>query len=420
METLTVQGGKRLAGSIGVEGAKNAVLPIIAASLLTSEDVRISNVPVLEDVRTMVALVEFIGAKICLDQASLYIRADAVSRAEVPGALGAKIRCSILLVGALLPRLGRVKLPLPGGCAIGTRRIDLHLSALSLLGAKIGMVNGYLVAEAEKLKGTEITLRFPSVGATENIMIAACLAQGTTTISKAAKEPEIVDLAKFINSMGGYIVGAGTDTITILGVDRLSGTFHSVIPDRIQAGTYMVAAAITHGDVLVKGARVDHLHSVIERLREMGVATAATKEGLRVSATDEFHPVNIVTEIHPGFPTDMQPIVTPLLSLAKGQSTVRETSFDNRFTQVAGLQAMGAHIHVAGNTATITGVQRLKGAEVVATDIRAGAALIIAGLAASGQTVVSNIYEVDRGYERIEAKLAAIGARIERTSLDSM
>jgi len=412
-----VQGGTRLAGSIGINGAKNAVLPIIAASLLTSEDVQLINVPILEDVRTMSDLVESVGTKVRLGQGSLYIKANQLWRTEIPAPLATRIRYSILLAGALLSRSGEVKLPLPGGCVIGTRKIDLHLRALSLLGAKTRIVKGCLVAKAKKMKGAKIPLRIPSVGATENIMIAACLAHGTTTISNAAKEPEIVDLAKFINSMGGHIVGAGTDTITIRGVDRLSGACHSIIPDRIEAGTFMIATAITHGDVLVKGARPDHLHSVIEKLREMGVAIVTTKEGLRVTGTEEFRPVRMITEVYPGFPTDMQPIVAPLLSLARGQSTVRETIFDSRFAYVAGLQAMGADIHVVGNTAMITGVQQLKGVRVVATDIRGGAALIIAGLAANGQTVISNIYEIDRGYEEIEAKLASIGARVERTKL---
>ncbi len=415
MDTIVVQGGTRLVGSIGVEGAKNAVLPIIAASLLTGDEVKLTNVPALEDVRTMMGLVECIGAKTRLDRGLLYIKADQLSPSEIPSSLATKIRYSIHLTGALLPRLGKVRLPLPGGCVIGNRRIDLHLRALTLLGARVRIMKGCLVAEAKKLNGADIHLRFPSIGATENIMIAACLAHGTTTIRNAAKEPEIVDLAKFINSMGGHIDGAGSDTITIYGVDKLVGSCHTVIPDRIEAGTYMVATAITNGDVIIRGARPNHLDSVIEKLRCAGVMINKTEEGLRVTPTDEFRPLKIVTEVYPGFPTDMQPIITPLLSLARGQSTIKETIFDSRFTHVAGLTAMGADIRVGRRSATITGVCGLTGAEVVATDIRGGAALVIAGLVATGQTTISNIYEIDRGYERMDAKLTSVGARIART-----
>ncbi|MDY6893986.1 MAG: UDP-N-acetylglucosamine 1-carboxyvinyltransferase [Thermotogota bacterium] len=414
MDRLIVNGRKRLEGTIIINGAKNAVLPMIAGALLTKEEVILNNTPSLQDVRIMAELSQKIGTKIRIDDNSMSLRAHNLIEKEMPRSLTEEIRYSLLMIGALLPHFGKVRIPLPGGCLIGTRKIDSHVLGLNALGAEIEMNERYIEARTNGLCGGGITFEFPSVGATENTMIAACLADGTSTIKNVAKEPEIIDLANFLNSMGAEIKGAGTDTIKIDGVKKLDGTNYSIIPDRINTGTYIVAAAITGGDILIKNTNLDYLKSVKAKLCEIGIEITETDEGVNAVAPETIQPVDIVTEVYPGFPTDMQPIITPLLSLADGESRIKETIFDKRFNHVAELGKMGADIEVDDDTAIINGVDGLKGAQIVAPDLRAGAALVLAGLAAEGETVIDNVYQIDRGYENIEGKLRGVGANIKR------
>ena len=414
MDKLMINGGKPLEGTVKIGGAKNVALPIIAGSLLTKEEVTLNNVPSLQDVRMMAELARSIGAKIRFENNTMCIRSHKLVEKEMPESLAGEIRTSILMTGALLHRLGKVRVPLPGGCAIGTRKIDLHIIGLRALGAEIDIRNCYIEAKTKGLSGADITLKFPSVGATENTMIATCLADGASTIRNSAKEPEIVDLANFLNSMGAEIKGAGTNTIKINGVENLGGTNYSIIPDRINTGTYMVAAAITHGDILIKNANLNLLESVVVKLHEAGVEIGKTGDGVRVTTPNKIKPIDIITEVYPGFPTDLQPIITPLLALVDGESTLKETIYDNRFTHVPGLRKMGANIEVNGDTAIVTGVKELKGARVTAPDIRAGAALVLAGLVARGKTEINNVYQIDRGYAIIEGKLRGVGAEIKR------
>lgn len=415
MARLVINGGRKLRGTLQVEGAKNAVLPIMAASLLASGETQLDNVPDVQDVQTMAALLKSTGAKIAIEGKSLYIDAANLHEGKLPQRLSRKIRYSLLMMGALLPRLGSMDVSLPGGDHIGTRKIDLHLMGLTALGATIEVAGGSIRAQTDGLRGADIALTFPSVGATENILIAACLAKGTTVIRNTAREPEIVDLANFLASMGADIEGAGGDTIRIAGVEQLSGTKYTPIPDRVSTATYMIAAAITRGDVTFEGAGLGHLGSSIMKLRQAGVQITETNLGVKVNAQPGFQPLDLVTEVYPGFVTDMQPIITPLLALAEGQSTIRETIFDDRFRHVPELRKMGADIEVTGDTAVIRGVNKLTGARVTATDIRGGAALVIGGLAAQGETVIDNVYEIDRGYDDIEGKLRGLGAQIRRT-----
>ena len=412
MASLVISGGRKLKGTLQVEGAKNAVLPMMAASLLTSGKTQIDNVPNVQDVQMMAELMKSTGAKIVREGKKLYIDATNLHGRKLPRRQAGKIRYSLQMIGALLPRLGSIEVALPGGDHIGTRKIDLHLMGLTSLGATIDVSKDSIKAQTDGLKGSDISLTFPSVGATENILIAACLAKGTTVIRNAAKEPEIVDLANFLVSMRADIEGAGSDIIRIAGVEKLSGTKYNPIPDRVSTATYIIAAAITRGDVTVEGADLSHLESLVMKLRQAGVRITETSSGAKVNAQPKFQPLDLVTEVYPGFVTDMQPIITPLLALAEGQSTIRETIFDNRFRHVPELQRMGADIEVRGDTAVIRGVGKLTGARVTATDIRAGAALVIAGLAAQGETVIDNVYEIDRGYDDIEGKLRGLGAQI--------
>lgn len=414
MEKVIITGGKRLEGTIRISGAKNAVLPIIAGALLTKEDVILNNVPSLQDVQTMAELAQSMGAKIRFKDNTLHIRPHDLVEKEMPESLAGEIRTSSLMIGTLLHRLGKVRVPLPGGCVIGTRKIDLHIIGLGALGAEIEVNEKYIEARTDGLNGADITLEFPSVGATENTMIAACLAEGASVIRNAAKEPEIVDLANFLNSMGAEIKGAGTDTIKINGVENLSGTNYSIIPDRINTGTYMVAAAITGGNILLENTDLNLLKSVVDKLRKIGVEITETDEGVNVIAPDVIQPTNVTTEVYPGFPTDMQPILTPLLVLADGESMIKETIFDNRFNHVPELIKMGADIEIGDDTAIVNGVDGLRGAQVTASDLRAGAALVLAGLAAEGKTEIDNVYQIDRGYENIEGKLRDVGAEIRR------
>ncbi len=420
MAKFLAQKSGPLQGEVTISGAKNAVLPIMAATLLTEEKCVIKDVPALRDVDVMCQLLESMGASVDkkLDQNTVEIEARGQISYEAPFDLVKMMRASILVLGALLLRTGRAVIHLPGGCAIGKRPVELHLKGLKALGVKINeeqLNRGIVDASAEKMTGSTIYLDFPSVGATEVIMMAAALAEGTTVIENAAQEPEIVDLANFLNKMGARIKGAGTDTIKIDGVDHLKGVSHHVIPDRIEAGTFMVGAAMTRGNVLVKNVVPDHLKAVIAKLRECGVYIEQTEEGVRVRGDmGELISTDIKTLPYPGFPTDMQSPFMALLTVAQGPSVVIETVFENRFMHVGEFNRMGANIKIDGNCSMIPGGKALKGAQVVATDLRAGAAVVLTGLVAEGTTEVSQIYHVDRGYEKFVEKLRSLGANIMR------
>lgn len=418
MDRIIVKGGNTLKGEVGVEGAKNAVLPILTASLLASDGKsELVNVPALSDVETINNVLSVLNAKIKYNEKQQSVTVDASKdlSEEAPYEYVSKMRASILVMGPLLARLGRAKVALPGGCAIGSRPIEQHLKGLEALGAEIHQEAGYIYAEAPQgLVGNEIHFDFPSVGATQNIMMAASLAKGRTVIENVAREPEIVDLANYINEMGGDVKGAGTDTVIINGVESLRGVKHAIIPDRIEAGTLMIAAAITRGDVLVKGAIKEHMTSLVYKLEEMGVELDYTEEGIRVTAPEKLQPVDIKTLPHPGFPTDMQSQMMALLLTAEGHKVVTETVFENRFMHVAEFKRMNAQISVEGRSAKIEGKSALQGAQVKATDLRAAAALILAGLVADGETIVTELKHLDRGYVDFHGKLKSLGANIER------
>ncbi|QHW37508.1 UDP-N-acetylglucosamine 1-carboxyvinyltransferase [Staphylococcus ursi] len=420
MDRIIVKGGNTLKGEVGVEGAKNAVLPILTASLLASDGKsELVNVPALSDVETINNVLSVLNAKIKYNEKQQSVTVDASKdlSEEAPYEYVSKMRASILVMGPLLARLGRAKVALPGGCAIGSRPIEQHLKGLEALGAEIHQEAGYIYAEAPQgLVGNEIHFDFPSVGATQNIMMAASLAKGRTVIENVAREPEIVDLANYINEMGGDVKGAGTDTVMINGVESLKGVKHAIIPDRIEAGTLMIAAAITRGDVLVKGAIKEHMISLVYKLEEMGVELDYTEEGIRVTAPEKLQPVDIKTLPHPGFPTDMQSQMMALLLTAEGHKLVTETVFENRFMHVAEFKRMNAQISVEGRSAKIEGKSALQGAQVKATDLRAAAALILAGLVADGETIVTELKHLDRGYVDFHGKLKSLGANIERVN----
>ena len=423
MEEILVQGGNRLEGSVKVEGAKNAVLPILAASILVEEGkTYLSNVPVLSDVYTINELLNNINVKNKFDTENntmvLDATGDILTTADYD--FVSKMRASIVVMGPLLARFGHARVAMPGGCAIGSRPIDLHLKGFEALGAKITRAAGYVEATADKLVGARIYLDFPSVGATENIMMAAVYAEGTTIIENVAREPEIVDLANFLNKMGAHVVGAGTETIRIEGVQTLHGTEHSVVPDRIEAGTFMVAAAVTKGDVYIEGAIAEHNRPLISKLREMGVVIEDYQDGIRVQGPEKLKPVDVKTLPHPGFPTDMQAQMTIAQLLAEGSSVLTETVFENRFMHFEELRRMGAEFKVDRQTVAIYGPSELTGASVKATDLRAAAALIIAGLTAKGLTRVSELQYLDRGYYKFHEKLIALGANIERVDIHSL
>ena len=415
MTKLIIEDKCALKGEVKVHSAKNAILPVIAASLLTPDTCVLDEVPYLDDVDIMEEVVRSIGAEAERTNSSLAIKAESISSCEATYELVRKMRASFLIMGPMLARIGKVKISLPGGCAIGTRPIDLHLKGFSLMGANITLGHGYIEAYAEKLKGETIYLDFPSVGATENLMMAACLADGTTTIENAAEEPEIVDLASFLSKMGAVIKGAGTDTIRIEGVKELKGTAHTAIPDRIEAGTYMVAAAATGGDVIVEGVVPEHLKPVTAKLKEMGAEVQEYERAIRVRAAGRLNSVDIKTMPYPGFPTDMQSQMMTAMCLAKGTSIATETVFENRFMHINELKLMGANIKVDGRSAIIEGCEKFSGAKVRATDLRAGAALVIAGLCVEGRTEINDVYHLDRGYIRIEEKLKKLGADIRRS-----
>lgn len=416
MSRFIVRGGQRLSGTVKVHGAKNSVLPIIAASILASEGKStIHDVPLLDDVVTISKVLKSIGVKVSYHDEQVTLDASHISNCEAPYDLVRQMRASFLVMGPLLARCGEARVALPGGCAIGTRPIDQHLKGFEAMGADINLGQGYIEARANgRLKGAKVYLDVASVGATENIMMAATLAEGTSVIENAAKEPEIVDLANYLNAMGAKIRGAGTGLIRIEGVEKLHGVQHTVIPDRIEAGTYMIAAAITGGDVFVEGAIADHLKPIISKLQEMGVTIKEDENGVHVSSSGQLKAVDVKTLPYPGFPTDMQAPMMALLMVSEGTSIVTETVFENRFMHVGELKNMNAEIKVEGRTAVITGGAKLTGASVCATDLRAGAALILAALAAEGESEITGVHHIDRGYVKIAEKLQALGADIRR------
>ena len=416
MSKIIVRGGRPLQGTVRVHGAKNSVLPILAASLMAEHgNCVIHDVPALDDVTNMLQVLSALGVQTKRTGERVQLNASALSAFEAPYEQVRKMRASFLVMGPLLARLGKVRISLPGGCAIGTRPIDQHLKGFEAMGAEIGFVQGAIEASVNgRLRGAKIYLDIPSVGATENIMMAAATAAGTTVIENAAKEPEIVDLANFLSAMGGKVRGAGTGVIRIEGVEQLRGVEHAVIPDRVEAGTYMIAAAVSGGDVYIEGAIQDHLGPVVAKLEEMGVRVACDENGIRVVSGRPLRAVDVKTLPYPGFPTDMQAQMMTLLLHAEGTSIVTETVFENRFMHVDELIKMGASIKVDGRTAIVSGGSRLVGAQVCATDLRAGAALVCAALAAEGTTEVSGVHHIDRGYVDLVGKLAALGADIYR------
>ncbi|HEX5129463.1 MAG TPA: UDP-N-acetylglucosamine 1-carboxyvinyltransferase [Usitatibacter sp.] len=416
MQKLSIRGGTPLSGEVRVAGAKNAALPILAASLLTAAPVRVRNVPQLNDVRTMVRLLERMGVKADATAHEVSLDARMVAEPFAPYDLVKTMRASILALGPLVARFGEARVSLPGGCAIGERPVDLHIKGLAAMGADIAIESGYIHATARRLKGTRVFMDTVTVTGTENLMMAACLAQGTTVLENAAREPEVADLARCLISMGARIRGHGSDVITIEGVDALFGVDHSVMPDRIEAGTFLCAAAATRGDVTLTEAPVASLDAVIEKLREAGALVEVGSDRLRVTMRNRPRAVSLRTAPYPAFPTDMQAQFLALNAVAEGTALVTETIFENRFMHVQELRRLGAHIDIQGNTAVVHGVPSLAGAAVMATDLRASASLVIAGLVATDETVIDRIYHLDRGYERIEERLAALGARIERVS----
>ncbi|WP_036625972.1 UDP-N-acetylglucosamine 1-carboxyvinyltransferase [Paenibacillus barengoltzii] len=420
MSKFIVRGGNVLAGNVKVSGAKNSVLPIIAASLLGEEGVSvIRDAPPLDDVMTINKVLESLGAAVKYDREVITVDARQITSCEAPYEWVRKMRASFLVMGPLLTRMGFTRISLPGGCAIGTRPIDQHLKGFEAMGAEITIGHGFIEAKSNgRLRGAKIYLDVASVGATENIMMAATLAEGTTIIENAAKEPEIVDLANYLNSMGAVVRGAGTGMIRIEGVERLRGCEHTVIPDRIEAGTFMVAAAITGGNVFVEGAIADHLGPVISKLEEMGVTIEVQENGVRVIADKPLKAVDVKTLPYPGFPTDMQAQMMALLLVTEGASVITETVFENRFMHVDQFRLMNADIKVEGRSAILSGSNKLSGAKVCATDLRAGAALILAGLAADGTTEVSGTHHIDRGYVDLAEKLSGLGADIWRISVE--
>lgn len=415
MEKLFINGGRALHGRVRVSSAKNAVLPIIAATMLPMTPCTLPDIPHLEDVVTICKVLEHLGVGVQATNDEIRFDASELTSYEAPYELVSKMRASFLVMGPLLARVGRARIPLPGGCAIGTRPIDLHLKAFAALGAEVEVGNGYVEAVVPNgLKGTQIYLDFPSVGATENVLMAAATAEGKTILENAAEEPEIVDLVTFLNAMGANIRGAGTNVIRIEGVPELYGTVHNVIPDRIEAGTFMLAAAMTKGDVYVENAIAEHVKPVLAKLKEVGAAVLEDVNGVRVIGPDVLRAADIKTLPYPGFPTDMQAQFLALATVAQGTSVVTETIFENRFMHVAELQRMGAQIKIEGGTAVVEGVPKLQGCPVNATDLRAGAALALAGLVAEGTTELGHLHHIDRGYDRFVEKLRGLGADVVR------
>jgi UDP-N-acetylglucosamine 1-carboxyvinyltransferase len=416
MQKLRIQGGRRLEGVIPIAGAKNAALPALAATLLTSDPVTLDRIPSVVDIRTMIGLLQAIGADVRRENGRTYVQAAEIASPEAPYELVKTMRASSLVLGPLAARSGRARVSMPGGCAIGARPINLHVAGLEVLGAKIRQEAGYVEAVAENgLRGAHYVFPRITVTGTEDLMMAATLAEGETVLDNAAREPEVADLANLLNAMGASVSGAGTSRIIIQGVSRLHGAEHAIIPDRIETGSYLVAGALAADDLTLTGAEPAHLGAVLEKLAQAGVEIDEPEPGsLRVRAPKKLRPVDVTTEEHPGFPTDMQAQWMALMAFAGGVSHVTETIFENRFMHVAELLRMGAEIELAGNRATIRGKASLSGAAVMASDLRASACLVLAALAAKGETVIDRVYHLDRGYERMAEKLAAAGAQIER------
>jgi UDP-N-acetylglucosamine 1-carboxyvinyltransferase len=414
MDKIIIRGGERLIGEVGVSGSKNATLPIFAASLLAEGVNLFHNVPNLKDVQTIVKVLKNLGVKVWEEGEIYRIDATEVSNHKAPYNLVKTMRASILVLGPLVARMRRATVSLPGGCAIGARPINLHLMGLEAMGAKIELRRGYIEAKADRLKGAEISFDIPTVTGTENLMMAATLAKGKTTLQNAAMEPEVVDLANVLTKMGAKINGAGTPLIEIEGVESLQAAEHSIIPDRIEAGTLMVAAGLTRGNIKILHCPLQQMETVASKLRESGMEIDSDGEGARVVGNRRIRSVDVKTQPYPGFPTDMQAQFMVLMSLAKGLSVISETIFENRFIHVSELRRMGANIRIQGDTAILQGVENLNGAQVMATDLRASASLILAGLAAEGVTEVSRVYHLDRGYEGLDKKLASLGADIKR------
>jgi UDP-N-acetylglucosamine 1-carboxyvinyltransferase len=416
MQKLSIQGGVPLSGEVRIAGAKNAALPILAAALLTDAPVRIGNLPQLNDVRTMIRLLEGMGVSAKAGEHEVELRADSITEPFAPYDLVKTMRASILALGPLTARFGEARVSLPGGCAIGERPVDLHIKGLAAMGADIAIEAGNIHARAQRLKGARIFMDTVTVTGTENLMMAACLADGETVLENAAREPEVIDLARCLIAMGARISGHGGDVITIQGVQRLHGVDYAVMPDRIEAGTFLAAAAATRGSITLTDAPVASLDPVIQKLREAGAGIAVGETTVRIAMRARPKAVSLRTAPHPGFPTDMQAQFIAMNSVAEGTAHVTETIFENRFMHVQELRRLGANIDIEGNTAMIYGVDTLTGATVMATDLRASASLVIAGLVAEGETVIDRIYHLDRGYERIESRLASLGARIVRIS----
>ena len=417
MDKIRVVGGRPLEGTVRISGAKNASLPDLCAALLTDQPVVLRNVPEVRDIRTMARVLCALGLEVELRVGGVVeARAGALTSIEAPYDLVKTMRASVLVLGPLLAREGRARVSLPGGCAIGARPIDLHLQALEKMGARVTVEHGYVEATAVRLRGAEIHFDTVTVTGTENALMAACRAEGETVLHNAACEPEVVDLAALLGRMGALIEGAGTPTIRVRGVDALRGAEHSVIPDRIETGTYLAACAIAGGDIEVRACRPQHLKAVIEKLRETGVRIEEGPDNLRVRAPRELKAASLTTHPHPGFPTDMQAQYLALMTQAEGVSTITESIFENRYMHVAELQRMGANVRTEGRTAIVSGPTPLSGAQVMATDLRASACLVLAGLAARGETIVDRVYHLDRGYYRIDEKLRGLGADIERIS----
>lgn len=414
MDTLVIKGGKKLKGEVQISGAKNAALPLMAASLLASGENIVAKVPDLKDIKTMGRLIANLGAGYHYEDHRVIISTSRIGNFEAPYDLVRTMRASILVLGPLIARYGKAKVSLPGGCAIGARPINLHLMGLEKMGADIKLESGYVIAKAKKLTGTSVYFDTPTVTGTENLMMAATLARGRTVLENAAMEPEVVDLANALVSMGARIKGAGESTIEIEGVDGLESMNYTVIPDRIEAGTFMTAAGITGGDIILRGCCAEHLDASVMKLKEAGLSFEPVTDGIRVSGPSRPAAANLTTMQYPGFPTDMQAQFMALMCIAEGTSVIKEMIFENRFMHVAELMRMGAEIIVEGGVASVKGVERLKGAPLMATDLRASASLVVAALAAKGETTVHRIYHLDRGYEKMETKLLMLGADIRR------
>jgi UDP-N-acetylglucosamine 1-carboxyvinyltransferase len=415
MDKLLIEGGVRLAGEIAMSGAKNAALPILCAALLSREPVTFTNVPALNDIDTLLRLIGQMGVRITREADVVTIDASAVDNPVAPYEMVKTMRASILVLGPLLARCGEARVSLPGGCAIGARPVDQHIKGLQAMGAEVSVEHGYVHARSPRLKGARIFTDMVTVTGTENLMMAACLAEGETVIENAAREPEVVDLATCLVAMGANISGAGSDVIRIRGVERMHGATHRIMPDRIETGTYLCAVAATGGEVRLTGTSSCYLDAVIDKLIDAGCDVSSERDAIRLKAPQRLAAVNIRTSPYPAFPTDMQAQFMALNSVANGVAVIRETIFENRFMHAVELARLGADIRIDGNTAVVQGVERLQGAAVMATDLRASASLVIGGLVAEGETVIERIYHLDRGYERLEEKLGALGARVRRT-----